>query len=89
MPTVTHPRLSMAATAQAAHTQHHHGPVAQIVLFLMVMGFPQHLQVVILKASTICINFTRSYILIRRMICANAWSVFCDFFLFLLCTMLV
>ncbi|KAI4981595.1 hypothetical protein ZWY2020_022087 [Hordeum vulgare] len=38
-----------------AHTQHHHGPVAQTVLFLMVMGFPQHLQVVILKASTICI----------------------------------
>ncbi|KAI4983225.1 hypothetical protein ZWY2020_023717 [Hordeum vulgare] len=57
MPTVTHPLLSMAATAQAvAHTQHHHGPVAQTVLFLMVMGFPQHLQVLILKASTICIS---------------------------------
>ncbi|KAI5006656.1 hypothetical protein ZWY2020_033899 [Hordeum vulgare] len=58
MPTVTHPLLSMAATAQAvAHTQHHHGPVAQIVLFLIVMGFPQRLQVVILKASTICVVY--------------------------------
>ncbi|XBJ23405.1 hypothetical protein VPH35_001569 [Triticum aestivum] len=37
-----------------AHTQHRHGPVAQAFFFLMVMGFPHHLQVVILEASTIC-----------------------------------
>ncbi|KAI5007697.1 hypothetical protein ZWY2020_008745 [Hordeum vulgare] len=68
-PTVTHPLISVAATAQAAHTQHHHGPVAQIVLFLMVMGFPQHLQVVILKASTICMSaiFTPSKQIMNQM----------------------
>ena len=27
-------------------------------------------------------NFTRSYIFIRHMICANAWSVFCVYFYF-------
>ncbi|XBI92661.1 hypothetical protein VPH35_029667 [Triticum aestivum] len=37
-----------------AHTQHRHGPVAQAFFFLMVMGFPHHLQVLILEASTIC-----------------------------------
>lgn len=37
-----------------AHIQHRHGPVAQAVFFQMVMGFPHHLQVIILKGSTIC-----------------------------------
>ncbi|KAI4987699.1 hypothetical protein ZWY2020_028457 [Hordeum vulgare] len=54
---VSKPLVSIRARA---HTQHHHGPVAQTVLFLMVMGFPQHLQVVILKASTFCIITKKS-----------------------------
>ncbi|KAF7035905.1 hypothetical protein CFC21_046691 [Triticum aestivum] len=55
MAAATPPLLSVATAAQAAaHTQHRHGPVAQAFFFLMVMGFPHHLQVVILEASTIC-----------------------------------